>query len=333
MVPPTEGSETNSSGERMLSAHATLPGLGWLVFVVLPRTEALEPLFKSAIRTAAVLLAGLVLAALVALVMVRRMVGPIRLLRTGAARIGAGDLDSRIDVRTGDELEALANQFNTMAGQLRQSYSGLERKVAERTKELHESLEELKAAQANSIQAEKMASLGQLTAGIAHEIKNPLNFVNNFAILSVELLNELKETAAPAMALLDEDQRADIGEVTGMLTSNLEKITEHGRRADGIVKGMLEHSRSGSGERRTVDINTLIEEALNLAYHGARAQDQSFNIVLERDFGAGITPIELAPQDMMRVFLNVFNNGFYAANKRPGTVRAGIPAHAEGHDP
>ena len=290
----TEGPDTNNSGERMLSAHATLPALGWLVFVVLPRAEALEPLFESAMRTAAVLLAGLVLAALVALFMVRRMVGPIRLLRAGAARIGAGDLDSRIDVRTGDELESLADQFNTMAGQLRQSYSGLERKVAERTKELHESLEELKAAQANLIQAEKMASLGQLTAGIAHEIKNPLNFVNNFAILSVELLNELKETAAPAMALLEEDQRADIGEVIGMLTSNLEKITEHGRRADGIVKGMLEHSRSGSGERRTVDINTLIEEALNLAYHGARAQDQSFNIVLERDFGAGIAPIELA---------------------------------------
>ena len=231
----------------------SLPALGWLVFVELPRAEALEPLLESVMRTAAVLLAGLVLAALVAWFMVRRMVGPIRLLQAGAARIGAGDLDSRIDVRTGDELELLADQFNTMAGQLRQSYAGLERKVAERTKELHESLEELKAAQANLIQAEKMASLGQLTAGIAHEIKNPLNFVNNFAILSVELLNELKETTAPALALLQDGQRADAAEVIGMLTSNLEKITEHGRRADGIVKSMLEHSRGASGERRMVD--------------------------------------------------------------------------------
>jgi GAF domain-containing protein/nitrogen-specific signal transduction histidine kinase len=175
---------------------------------------------------------------------------------------------------------------------------------------------ELKAAQANLIQAEKMASLGQLTAGIAHEIKNPLNFVNNFAILSVELLAELKETAAPALAALDGDRRADVDEIVGMLTSNLEKITEHGRRADGIVKSMLEHSRGGSGERRSVDLNTLVEEALSLAYHGARAQDQSFNITLERDLAPAIAPIELAPQDMTRVFLNLFSNGFYAATKR-----------------
>jgi GAF domain-containing protein/nitrogen-specific signal transduction histidine kinase len=181
---------------------------------------------------------------------------------------------------------------------------------------------ELKAAQANLIQAEKMASLGQLTAGIAHEIKNPLNFVNNFAILSVELLSELKETVAPALAALDEDKRADVDEVVAMLTGNLEKITEHGRRADGIVKSMLEHSRGGSGERRHVEINTMIEEALNLAYHGARAQDQSFNITLERDLGVDIAPIELVPQDMTRVFLNLFSNGFYAAAKR----RRGEPA-------
>ena len=175
---------------------------------------------------------------------------------------------------------------------------------------------DLKAAQANLIQAEKMASLGQLTAGIAHEIKNPLNFVNNFAALSVDLLSELKETAAPGFAALTDDQRAEIDDVSAMLTSNLEKITEHGKRADGIVKAMLEHSRGSSGERRMVDLNALIDEALNLAYHGARAQDQSFNITLERDFGEGIAPIEVNPQDMTRVFLNIFSNGFYAATKR-----------------
>ncbi len=150
-----------------------------------------------------------------------------------------------------------------------------------------------------------MASLGQLTGGIAHEIKNPLNFVNNFAGLSVELLDELKENAAPALAALDEDKRAAIDEVVGMLTGNLEKIAEHGRRADGIVKSMLEHSRGGTGERRNVDLNGLIEEALNLAYHGARAQDQNFNITLEREFGAAIAPVELVPQDVTRVFLNL----------------------------
>jgi PAS domain S-box-containing protein len=175
---------------------------------------------------------------------------------------------------------------------------------------------DLKAAQASLIQAEKMASLGQLTAGIAHEIKNPLNFVNNFADLSVELLDELKETAAPAIAAMADEKRAEIDETIGMLTGNLEKIAEHGRRADGIVKSMLEHSRGTSGERRSVDLNGVIDEALNLAYHGGRAQDASFNITLERDFADTIAPIELVPQEIMRVCLNLFGNGFYAATKR-----------------
>jgi signal transduction histidine kinase len=177
-------------------------------------------------------------------------------------------------------------------------------------------LRDLRSAQANLIQAEKMASLGQLTAGIAHEIKNPLNFVNNFADLSGELLMELKESAAPGWAALDEDKRAEIDETIAMLTGNLEKIGEHGRRADGIVKSMLEHSRGVSGERREIDLNGLVEEALNLAYHGARAQDQSFNITMERQFDRALRPIELAPQEITRVFLNLFGNGFYAANKR-----------------
>jgi PAS domain S-box-containing protein len=175
---------------------------------------------------------------------------------------------------------------------------------------------DLKTAQASLIQAEKMASLGQLTAGIAHEIKNPLNFVNNFAGLSVELLDELKETAAPAITALDEGKRAEIDETIEMLTGNLEKIAEHGKRADNIVKSMLEHSRGSSGERRSVDLNGLIEEALNLAYHGARAQDHSFNVTLEQDFAHGMAPIEVVPQDITRVCLNLFSNGFYAAAKR-----------------
>jgi signal transduction histidine kinase len=175
---------------------------------------------------------------------------------------------------------------------------------------------DLKAAQANLIQAEKMASLGQLTAGIAHEIKNPLNFVNNFASLSIDLLDELKETAAPGFATLDAARRAEVDDLTRTLSGNLEKINEHGNRADAIVRSMLEHSRGSSGERRPVDINTLVDEALNLAYHGARAQDQSFSITLQRDFCEGITPSTLAPQDITRVLLNLFSNGFYAARRR-----------------
>jgi two-component system NtrC family sensor kinase len=178
-------------------------------------------------------------------------------------------------------------------------------------------LDDLKDAQASLIHAEKMASLGQLTAGIAHEIKNPLNFVNNFAGLSVELLDELKETAGPAFATLPDDERKDVDEVMEMLTGNLEKVAEHGKRADGIVKSMLAHSRGGGGgDRQSVDLNALIEESLNLAYHGARAQDQSFNVTMERDFDPSMAPLEVVPQDLTRVFLNLFGNGFYAANKR-----------------
>ena len=193
---------------------------------------------------------------------------------------------------------------------------------------------ELKATQANLIQAEKMASLGQLTAGIAHEIKNPLNFVNNFSILSVELLNELKQAIDPVLPALDKDMQAEVGEVVGMLTSNLEKITEHGQRADGIVRSMLEHSRGGSGDRRRIDLNTLVEEALNLAYHGARAQDQSFNVTLQRSLAEAIMPIELVPQDVTRVLLNLLSNGFYVPRQgvrgtrrfQPSNLRSGDDA-------
>jgi GAF domain-containing protein/nitrogen-specific signal transduction histidine kinase len=183
---------------------------------------------------------------------------------------------------------------------------------------------QLKAVQANLVQSEKMASLGQLTAGIAHEIKNPLNFVNNFASLSVELLDELKEIAGPALETLDDDKRADLDETMGLLTGNLGKIAEHGKRADGIVRSMLSHSRGGSGDWQASDINALVEEALNLAYHGARAQDKEFNVTLERDFETAGRPIEVVPQDVSRVFLNLFGNGFYAANKRRLAGEAGF---------
>ena len=183
--------------------------------------------------------------------------------------------------------------------------------------ELRDSLERLKAAQANLIQAEKMASLGQLTAGIAHEIKNPLNFVNNFAGLSGELLDELKQAAdARAGRARTRTQRAELQETIDLLTGNLAKIAEHGRRADGIVKSMLSHSRGGTGDWQESNINALVEEALNLAYHGARAQDKDFNVTLERDFAPETKSIEVVPQDVTRVFLNLFGNGFYATRKR-----------------
>ncbi len=186
--------------------------------------------------------------------------------------------------------------------------------VQARTKELAASLNELRAAQDRLVQTEKLASLGQLTAGIAHEIKNPLNFVNNFSALSSELTDELNDVLKPAP--LTEKMRGEVEELTGLLKDNLEKVVQHGKRADSIVKNMLLHSREGSGEHRPADINALLDESLNLAYHGARAEKSGFNITLQREFDADAGEIELFPQEITRAFLNLISNGFYAATKR-----------------
>jgi two-component system, NtrC family, sensor kinase len=186
--------------------------------------------------------------------------------------------------------------------------------VQARTQELAASLDELRTAQDRLVQTEKLASLGQLTAGIAHEIKNPLNFVNNFSALSAELVDELNDALKPT-ALPDKTRR-EIDELTGLLKDNLQKVVQHGKRADSIVKNMLLHSREGSGEHRPTDINALLDESLNLAYHGARAEKSEFNITLHRDFDDKAGMIELFPQEITRAFLNLISNGFYAAAKR-----------------
>jgi signal transduction histidine kinase len=453
-----------------------------------------------------VLLAASLFAVLAGIFLARRMVGPIQALRAGAARIGGGDFSQRISIKTGDELEGLADQFNDMGARLQESYADLENKVEQRTSELKESLEqqtatadvlkvisnssgdlqpvfdamlanatkicgakfgmmwliegtaarcvalhnappafadlrkrepvihpgpstamgrllktrqvvhiedamaeqayvegdpvrrantdlagartivavpmlkdnevigaigifhqkvqpftekqidlvtnfanqaviaienarllnelrkrttelsksldELRTAQDRLIQTEKLASLGQLTAGIAHEIKNPLNFVNNFSALSTELIDELNDVLKTAA--LDDKTREEVDELTHMLKGNLEKVVQHGKRADSIVKNMLLHSREGSGERRPADINAIVEESLNLAYHGARAEKSGFNIALERDLDPQAGMVDLYPQEITRVFLNLISNGFYAATKRKAAGEAGF---------
>jgi signal transduction histidine kinase len=193
--------------------------------------------------------------------------------------------------------------------------------LRQRTDDLTRSLKDLETAQDRLVQTQKLASLGQLTPGIAHEIKNPLNFVNNFSSLSSELLDEL-QTALNG-ASLDDKLRAEIDEVTETLRGNLDRIVQHGKRADSIVKNMLLHSREGSGERRPVDINNIVEEGLNLAYHGARAEKQGFNITLERSLDPAAGTVDVFPQEITRVLLNLISNGFYAATKRKAEAGSG----------
>ena len=490
----------NIQGQEVLTASAPIPPLSWTMFVELPVQEAYASLYQALQRLAIVLLAASAFAVLAGIFLARRMVGPIQALRVGAERIGSGDFSQRISIKTGDELEDLANQFNDMGARLHDSYADLEQKVEsrtaelreslqfqtatsevlkvissspdslqpvldgivntsrqlcgtetstifllndgkfeivaasgvmpeyleflqnnpvaldqagsstaraarkkrtihipdigadpefghgpmahgkrrallsvplirddlaigvitmrqsyltpftprqievvetfadqaiiaienvrlfeqvqERTKELSLSLDDLRTAQDRLVQTEKLASLGQLTAGIAHEIKNPLNFVNNFAALSAELIEELNDVLKPAA--LDDRTREEIDELTLMLQGNLEKVVQHGKRADSIVKNMLLHSREGSGEHRPADINAIVEESLNLAYHGARAEKSGFNITLQRDLDPNAGMIDLYPQEITRVFLNLISNGFYAATKRKEAGEAGF---------
>lgn len=194
----------------------------------------------------------------------------------------------------------------------------LEHLVAERTEELTEqknalekALVELKAAQAQLIQSEKMASLGELTAGIAHEIQNPLNFVNNFSELSVELAQELKEALEKP-----EPDKELVFDLVGDLVQNQEKINHHGKRAANIVSGMLQHSRAGSGKKEPVNINDLADEYLRLSYHGLRAKNKEFNAKMSTDFDKSIGVVDVVPQDMGRVLLNLINNAFYAVTQK-----------------
>jgi len=200
---------------------------------------------------------------------------------------------------------------HTTAILLEETIEELEQKraaIEETNTALSKSLEELKAAQAQLIQSEKMASLGELTAGIAHEIQNPLNFVNNFSEVSKELLEEMLEE-------LKNGDTEEVNAIANDVIQNLEKILHHGNRADGIVKGMLQHSRKSSGEKEATNLNVLVDEYLRLAYHGLRAKDKSFNANLNTNYDDTIGKIKIVPQDIGRVVLNLITNAFHACNE------------------
>ena len=223
------------------------------------------------------------------------------------------DADKEL-VITAFKLDRTEKVKRTTAILLEETIEELEQKrkaIQETNEALQKSLEQLKTTQAQLIQKEKLASLGELTAGIAHEIQNPLNFVNNFSEVSAELVTELEEEQQKP----NRDSELE-AEILGDLKQNLQKITHHGSRASAIVKGMLEHSRAFTGERQPTDLNALAGEYLRLVYHGLRGKDNTFNAKLTTDFDANLVAVEVAPQEIGRVLVNLYNNAFYATQQR-----------------
>lgn len=237
---------------------------------------------------------------------------PVEALSNAAKKVGQGDLSPIVTNYANDEIGALAQVFNNMVqarAKALQQLTNTNEALAETNKTLSSTISDLKAAQAQLIQSEKMASLGELTAGIAHEIQNPLNFVTNFSEVNTELIDELKEELATG----NQQQAMEIADT---IKENEEKIIHHGKRADSIVKNMLQHSRKGTGQKEPTDINALADECLRLSYHGLRAKDKSFNANMETNLDPNVGIINIVNEDIGRVLLNLFNNAFYSVMEK-----------------
>ncbi|MEO6221162.1 MAG: ATP-binding protein [Ginsengibacter sp.] len=264
--------------------------------------------FTSLIVSSIVLVIGILLG----FILSRKISIPILALRDAAKRVGEGDLSQKVKKISNDEIGELGKAFNNMVNDLLKAREELDQNnktLSETNTRLNNTLQELKSTQVQLIQSEKMASLGELTAGIAHEIQNPLNFVNNFSEVNTELIDEMKSE-------LDDGNNKEAISIAESIKENQQKITHHGKRADAIVKGMLHHSRTSTGQTELTDINALADEYLRLSYHGLRAKDKSFNATFNTNFDEKVGKIKVISQDIGRVLLNLYNNAFYAVMEK-----------------
>jgi len=322
------------NGERMLASYAFPLNLQWAVIAETAESKAYLAVAKMRRTLLYWVLLGLALAIFGVTIFSRQISRPIITVSKAADQISSGNFDVAVNYKAKDEIGVLAASLTNMSRSLKENFDKiaaqnkalegysktLEEKVQARTRELQEkntalenTLAQLQQTQKQLIMQEKLASLGALTAGIAHEIKNPLNFVNNFALLTVELADELNEEIAKKLA---ENELSDVKDILGDIQLNVTKIAEHGKRADGIVKSMLEHSRGETGEMQATDLNKMLADFVNLAYHGMRAQDPNFNTKIEEHFDPAVGAIKINPQAFSRVIINICNNGFFATREK-----------------
>lgn len=330
----------NNNGE------ATEVGRLRLVYTEDRLTEATAARRFAALVATAFLVIGLIVSAFVGLYYTVSV--PLGRFATAIAQAGGSDQPVPVDWNTSDEMGHVAGAYNQLqaqqksdAAELRRIQDNLEDLVAQRTEalkkreaelvrardEAQNALAELQRTQDRLVQSQKMASLGQLSAGIAHEIKNPLNFVNNFALTSGELLNELREVTRQHTEQPSNETTAEIEELVELVSGNLEKINRHGQRADNIVRNMLLHSRQGPGKARLSNVNAIVEEAVNLAFHSARAEIDGFNISIEKDLQESIEKVGCFPQELSRVFINLAANAMYSTHQRARASEPGYEPH------
>lgn len=298
------------------------PNVNWAIITKVDRQEIISTFAGLKYFSWIWLAITSVLVTLIASYVARKISEPVITLTKKTKLMTAGDLTQRITIPYSSELGRLGTSFNEMASQLDHIIHHLDTLVAKRTEEienkntqLNQTIEILKETQNRLITQEKLASLGALTAGIAHEIKNPLNFVNNFAELSFQVQKNLSELIEINSSIPSESKGA-LREMLETLKLNLEKIYKHGKRADSIVHNMLQHSRTTTSEKELTDLNNLLDEYVDLAYHGLRAKDSTFNVKIVKNYDSSLPKAFVSPQEISRVFLNLLNNAFYAVNLR-----------------